>query len=84
MTRADMLDAILWAAGLPVAGVPPNPNPARVINMSIAGGLPVCGPDLQQVINRVVEKKVFVVAAAGNNFHKLRIPEIVTGDSGRS
>lgn len=70
MTRTDMLDAILWAAGLPVEGVPPNPNPARVINMSIAGGLPVCGPDLQQVISRVVEKKVFVVAAAGNNFHK--------------
>lgn len=70
MTRADMLDAISWAAGLPVAGVPANPNPARVINMSIAGGLPVCGPDLQQVINRVIERKVFVVAAAGNNFHK--------------
>lgn len=70
MTRSDMLDAILWAAGFPVAGVPPNANPARVINMSIAGGLPVCGSDLQQVINRVVEKKVFVVAAAGNNFHK--------------
>lgn len=70
MTRSDMLDAILWAAGLPVGGVPPNPHPARVINMSIAGGLPVCGPDLQQVINRVIEKKVFVVAAAGNNFHK--------------
>ena len=70
MTRTDMLDAILWAAGLPVAGVPPNPNPARVINMSIAGGLSVCGPDLQQVIQRVIDKKVFVVAAAGNNFHK--------------
>jgi serine protease len=70
MTRSDMLDAVLWAAGLPIAGVPPNPNPARVINMSIAGGLAVCGPDLQQVINRVIEKKVFVVAAAGNNFHK--------------
>lgn len=70
MTRSDMLDAILWAVGLPVAGVPTNPHPARVINMSIAGGLPVCGPDLQQVINRVIEKKVFVVAAAGNNFHK--------------
>jgi serine protease len=70
MTRADMLDAISWAAGLPVAGVPPNPNPARIINMSIAGGLAVCGADLQQVINRVIEKKIFVVAAAGNNFHK--------------
>ena len=41
MTRTDMLDAIAWAAGLPVAGVPTNPNPARVINMSIAGGLSV-------------------------------------------
>ena len=70
MTRADMLDAISWAAGLPVAGVPTNPNPARIINMSIAGGLAVCGADLQQVIHRVIEKKIFVVAAAGNNFHK--------------
>jgi serine protease len=70
MTRKDMLDAILWAAGLPVAGIPTNPHPARVINMSIAGGLSVCGADLQQVINRVIERKVFVVAAAGNNFHK--------------
>lgn len=70
MSRPDLLDAIAWAAGLPVAGVPTNPHPARVINMSIAGGLSVCGPDLQQVINRVLEKKVFVVAAAGNNFHK--------------
>lgn len=70
MTRKDMLDAILWSAGLPVAGVPANPHPARVINMSIAGGLSVCGADLQQVINRVIERKVFVVAAAGNNFHK--------------
>lgn len=70
MSRTDLLDAIAWAAGLPVAGVPENPNPARVINMSIAGGLPVCGSDLQRLINRVIEKKIFVVAAAGNNFHK--------------
>lgn len=70
MARTDLLDAIAWAAGLPVTGVPDNPYPASVINMSIAGGLPVCGPDLQRLINRVVEKKIFVVAAAGNNFHK--------------
>lgn len=70
MSRTDLLDAIAWAAGLPVAGVPNNPNPAQVINMSIAGGLAVCGTDLQQVINKVLAKNVFVVAAAGNNFHK--------------
>jgi serine protease len=70
MTRSDLLDALNWAAGIPVSGVPNNPNPARVINLSIAGGLPVCGPDLQQTINKLISMKVFVVAAAGNNFHK--------------
>lgn len=70
MSRTDLLDSIAWAAGFPVAGIPDNPNPAKIINMSIAGGLSVCGADLQRLINRVIEKKVFIVAAAGNNFHK--------------
>ena len=70
MSRSDLLDAIAWAAGLPVAGVPDNPHPARVINMSIAGGLSVCGADLQRLVTRLIEKKIFIVAAAGNNFHK--------------
>lgn len=70
MSRNDLLDSIAWAAGFSVPGVPDNPNPAQVINMSIAGGLSTCGPDLQRLITRVVEKKIFVVAAAGNNFHK--------------
>jgi len=70
MSRLDLFDAIAWAAGLPVAGLPDNPNPARIINMSIAGGLSVCSPDLQRLVHRVIEKKIFIVAAAGNNFHK--------------
>lgn len=70
MLRSDLLDAISWAAGLPVPGVPDNPTPAKIINMSIAGGLSVCGADLQKLINRVIEKNIFIVAAAGNNFHK--------------
>ena len=70
MSRTDLLDSIAWAAGLPVAGIPDNPHPAKIINMSIAGGLSVCGADLQKMINRVIEKNVFIVAAAGNNFHK--------------
>jgi serine protease len=70
MSRQDLLDAIAWAAGIPVAGVPDNPHPADIINMSIAGGLSVCGMDLQRLIDRVIEKNIFIVAAAGNNFHK--------------
>lgn len=70
MSRSDLLDSIAWAAGLPVDGTPLNPNPAHIINMSIAGGLAVCGADLQQLINQMIERRIFVVAAAGNNFHK--------------
>lgn len=70
MNRADLLDAIAWAAGLPVAGVPLNPNPARVINLSLTGGGLTCDRELQSLIDRVVAKRVFIVAAAGNNFQK--------------
>lgn len=70
MSRNDLLDAIAWAAGFSIEGVPDNPHPANIINMSIAGGLAVCGADLQRLINRVIEKNIFVIAAAGNNFHK--------------
>lgn len=37
-TDADIIDAIRWAAGLPVAGVATNPTPAKVINLSLGGG----------------------------------------------
>ncbi len=68
--RQDLLDAIAWAAGLPVKDLPDNPHPARVINLSLAGGFGACTPDLQNLIQRVVDKDIFVVAAAGNNFLK--------------
>ena len=34
---SDILDGIAWAAGLPVPGVPKNPNVAHVINLSLGG-----------------------------------------------
>ena len=69
-SRQDLLDAIAWAAGLPVKDVPDNPHPARIINLSLSGGYALCGGDLQRLISRVMEKNIFVVAAAGNNFQK--------------
>src|SRR3984893_7781584 len=36
-TFDDIAAAILWAVGVPVAGAPLNPNPARVINLSLGG-----------------------------------------------
>ena len=69
-SRQDLLDAIAWAAGFPVKDVPENLHPARVINLSLAGGFSTCGDDLQRLIERVRGKNIFVVAAAGNHFQK--------------
>lgn len=68
--RADLLTAIAWSAGLPVAQVPANPHPARIINLSLSGTRLRCGADLQAVINRVRAAGVFVVAAAGNSHNQ--------------
>ena len=80
MSRKDLIDAISWAAGWPVAGLPTNPHPAKVINLSMAGGADVCGADLQALVDRLVQAQKFIVAAAGNNFHKpLQEPANCTG-----
>jgi serine protease len=70
MVAEDMVDAIRWAAGLPVSGLSTNPNPARIINMSIAGGSTECRPALQGAIDAANQQGTFVVAAAGNNFQR--------------
>ena len=36
-TGLDIIDAMKWAAGLPVEGLPPNSHPADIINMSLGG-----------------------------------------------
>lgn len=70
LTRADLHDAIAWAAGLPVPGTPINRNPAHIINMSFAGGGFSCDAATQALIDQVVAKGIFLVAAGGNNFGK--------------
>jgi len=70
VNRQDIHDAIAWAAGLSVPGVPTNPNPAHIINMSFAGGGFSCDATTQALINQVTAQGVFLVAAGGNNFGK--------------
>ena len=67
-TISDINDAIRWAAGLPVPGVPANPDPAKVINMSLGGrGACSASPSTQSAINDAVAAGVTVVVAAGND-----------------
>ncbi len=62
---SDIADAMRWSAGLSVAGVPANPNPARVLNLSL-GGTGDCGQSMQRAIDAVVAANAVVVVAAGN------------------
>lgn len=63
---SDIADSIRWSAGLAVAGVPNNQNPAKVINMSL-GGQGSCGSTYQNAINAAVNAGSVVVVAAGNS-----------------
>ena len=62
---SDLLDGLRWAAGLPVAGVPANNTPAKVINLSFGGDAP-CSQAYQDTINEVTAAGALVVVAAGN------------------
>jgi serine protease len=64
---ADIVDGMRWAAGLAVPGVPLNPNPARIVNVSF-GGTAACGSAYQTAIDELRALGVVVVAAAGNEF----------------
>ncbi|MGY0219740.1 S8 family serine peptidase [Endozoicomonadaceae bacterium StTr2] len=63
---SDITDGMLWAAGLSVPGVPNNPNPAKVLNLSLGGGSP-CSQTYQNTINRVRAAGATIVVAAGNS-----------------
>lgn len=63
---ADIVDGMRWAGGLPVSGVPNNPNPARIINISF-GGARACNAEYQAAIDALSAVGVVVVAAAGND-----------------
>lgn len=65
-TSSDIIDAVTWASGGQVLGVPENPNPAKIINMSL-GGNRTCPSYYQRTIDAAVSRGAIVVAAAGND-----------------
>ena len=67
-TVSDIVDGMRWAAGLAVAGVPNNPNPARIINISF-GGDAACNREYQDAIDEVWNSMGAVVVAAAGNEH---------------
>jgi serine protease len=63
---SDITDAIIWAAGGDVSGVPTNLNPAQVINLSL-GGSGSCSQTYTAAINSARANGATVVIAAGNS-----------------
>jgi len=63
---SDIADAITWASGGSVSGVPANTNVAKVINMSL-GGKGACDSTTQAAITGARNRGTVVVVAAGNS-----------------
>lgn len=63
---SDVATGVLWAAGISVIDTPDNPNPAKVINMSL-GGQSSCGILMGSAILRATARGSLVIAAGGNS-----------------
>ncbi len=65
---SDIADAIVWASGGTVDGVPDNATPAEVLNLSL-GGYGACSTDpvTQEAIDSAISRGATVVVAAGND-----------------
>lgn len=65
---SDIADAIVWAAGGDVAGVPKNRHPANIINMSLGGpGACSATSTFGAAIKKANDLGAIVVVAAGNS-----------------
>ncbi|MEX5300262.1 S8 family serine peptidase [Kocuria sp. CPCC 205292] len=69
---SDIAVAIAWAAGHDVEGVPANPHPATVVNLSLGFRSSTCPAVLQEGIDRALARGTSVVVAAGNNARDAR------------
>lgn len=83
---SDIISGMLWAAGistgLPDGVAPPaNPNPAKIINMSL-GGSGSCPQSYQDVIDQVTALGVLVVVSAGNETGPVDAPANCAGVAG--
>lgn len=63
---SDIVDAIVWSSGGSVPGVPTNPTPAKVLNLSL-GGQHSCDAATQNAVNTAMANGAVVVVSAGNS-----------------
>jgi serine protease len=78
---SDIIAGMAWAAGMPVAGVPNNPYPAQIVNMSL-GAVGPCPAGYQQMVQELVRAGVLVVVSAGNEGGPVDAPANCSGATG--
>lgn len=70
---SDIVAGMRWAAGLAVSGAPANPNPARIVNLSL-GSVDTCSSVYSNAIAELAEAGVLVIASAGNDSGPVEAP----------
>lgn len=87
-----IIAGMVWASGLTVPGysypvgwvIPDNPNPARVMNMSLGGRVGECPAEMAAITEYLASQDVIVVVSAGNDsqptdmFAPANCPGVVT------
>jgi serine protease len=76
---SDIIVAIEWAVGMSISGVPDNPYPADIVNLSLGGTGSSCPSDYQSLISTLTGMGVLVVASAGNESGPVDIPASCPG-----
>ncbi len=77
-SESDVIAGMRWAAGMPVPGVPANPNRAQVISMSLGDDQP-CDNAYQEAVNQIIAAGTVIVASAGNQGHDAGAPANCAG-----
>ena len=75
---SDIIAGMQWAAGMSVTGVPNNPYPADIINLSL-GGSGTCPSSYADAISTLTGMGVLIVASAGNESGPVDAPANCTG-----
>lgn len=79
---ADIVAGMRWAGGLHVDGVPDNPNPARILNLSL-GSTGNCvsndGLAYRDAIAELHQAGVTIVVSAGNDNRAVHMPANCAG-----
>lgn len=63
----DIVDSIAWAIGEKVGTMDINPNPAKIVNLSLGAESDSCPEYYQDVFEKARDRGVTVVVAAGND-----------------